>query len=520
MKRLLTILILTTFSTVGFSQTEYPTGLVMDDEEYNKLPFTSSNIQIETGQKSISSKVDLSPYCPEIRHQGDIASCVGWSAGYGAMTIERAIKNGWTDKRQISENANSALFIYNQINLGNCDMGITMPKALNLIKDKGNCLARDFDIDPNNCTKPVTDNLYTKAEPFRIEDYIPLFKNEAEAAEKIRNTKLVLAQNKPVIIGMRVLNNFYDIREGDSSWFPTIGNTGYAGGHAMVVVGYDDNRFARQGMNIAPNMRGAFKLMNSWGKNWGERGFIWVRYAHFAKHCKHAYAIMLADGEPIDFDLDTTTKDEATTSTEAPATDAADLRYLSGAFGFRQFTGIIDDNGPVFNEIDVNLEDGFYTLQGHQKAGDVFQLYVKSGFDNGYIYVFSVDATGKAEVHFPKSQEYNQAFQGKAESAMLLSGGSLLTIPAVDSGLRLTHRGKDHLVALFSTQKIRPKYIQYLCTKLSENKENPKEELLNLLQKFMVPTPDITYQRDFMGFDVGTRSEGKIIPILLTVEVN
>ena len=52
------------------------------------------------------------------------------------------------------------------------------------------------------------------------------------------------------------------------------------------------------------------------------------------------------------------------------------------------------------------------------------------------------------------------------------------------------------------------------------NKENPKEELLSLLQKFMVPTPDITYQRDFMGFDVGTRSEGKIVPILLTVEVN
>ncbi len=499
-----------------YGQAPYATGLILDDEEYDDLSHTSKNIQISTGQKSISRKVDLSSFCPEVRHQGDIASCVGWSAGYAAMTIERAIKNQWTDKNTISERANSALFIYNQIIEDNCNMGLTMPQALGLLQEKGNCLARDFDTDPNDCPKEVPDYLFEKAAAYRIEDYIPLFEKEAAAEEKIRNTKLVLAQKKPVIVGMKILNNFYNIGENVTSWFPSIGDTNYAGGHAMVVVGYDDDRFDKPGVPVPNDMKGAFKLMNSWGKNWGDRGFIWVRYAHFAEYCRHAYAIMLSDGKPIDFNLDTT-PEEKVEEAEVEA-EAAALRSLKGAFGFRQFTGKIENGAPVFIEADVQLMTDYYTL--HQQTGDIFQLYVQSGFDNGYIYVFSVDALGKAEIHFPKSEEYNEAFKGQNESALLLSSGSLLTIPSENSGLKLSHPGKDHLVVLFSTQKIKPKYIDYLCDQLSQQKDRLKNRLLELLDKFMVPLPDITYRQDQMGFDISTRSDGKIVPVVLTVNVN
>ncbi len=520
MKYLIVVLAVLFFPFTMNAQQRYPMGLVMDDEEYDKLPYMSENIQINTGQKSISRKVDLSPYCPEIRHQGDIASCVGWAVGYAAMTIERAIKNKWTGRQSISEKANSALFVYNQIIEGNCNLGVTMPKALNLIQEKGNCLAKDFDTDPNDCTKEASDFLYKKAEDYRIEDYIPLFKKSAPGDEKIRTTKLVLAQNKPVIVGMRVLTNFYNIQDGDESWFPTIGNTTYAGGHAMVVVGYDDDRFARPDREISDDMKGAFKLMNSWGKNWGENGYIWIRYAHYAEYCKHAYAIMLAEGAPIDFNMDTTPEEIAEQTVAVETEDpGASLNYLAGSFGFRQFTGQMDNGAPVFEEAGVELENGFYRLGGTPRVGDIFQLYVQSGFDNGYIYVLSVDPQGKAEVHFPKSEEYNESFEGEDESALLLSSGSLLTIPSINSGLQLKHPGRDFLVVLFSTQKIKGKYLDFLCGQLSENKSQLQEQLKSLLGKFMVPGPDITYQKNQMGFEVSTRSEGKIVPIVLSVDV-
>jgi hypothetical protein len=520
MKYLLVVLAVLYFPINIYAQQSYPMGLVLDDDEYDRLPYISENIQVNSGQKSISRKVDLSPYCPEIRHQGDIASCVGWASGYAAMTIERAIKNKWTEKKKISENANSALFIYNQIIEGNCNLGVTMPKALGLIQEKGNCLAKDFDTDPNDCTKEIPSSLYSKAQNYRIEDYIPLFKKAAPADEKVRTTKLVLAQNKPVIVGMRVLTNFYNIQDGDESWFPTIGNTTYAGGHAMVVVGYDDDRFARPGREISDDMKGAFKLMNSWGKNWGQDGYIWIRYAHFAEYCKHAYAIMLAEGAPIDFNMDMTPEQAAEQTAEVvPEDEGTGLRSLAGSFGFRQFTGTIENGMPVFQEAKVQLENGAYRLGGVPRVGDIFQLYVQSGFDNGYIYVLSVDPMGKAEVHFPKSEAYNEAFQGEEESALLMSSGSLLTIPAQDAGLQLKHSGRDYLVVLFSTQKIKAKYLDFLCGQLSENKFQLQDQLMSILGKFIVPAADITYEKNRMGFEVSTRSEGKIVPIVLSVDI-
>jgi hypothetical protein len=48
------------------------------------------------------------------------------------------------------------------------------------------------------------------------------------------------------------------------------------GGHAMLVVGYDDSKKA-------------FKLLNSWGTNWGDHGYTWVDYEFFRHVVTEAY---------------------------------------------------------------------------------------------------------------------------------------------------------------------------------------------------------------------------------------
>ena len=45
------------------------------------------------------------------------------------------------------------------------------------------------------------------------------------------------------------------------------------GGHAVVAVGYDDNR------KIGSN-KGALLIRNSWGKEWGDRGYGWLPYEY------------------------------------------------------------------------------------------------------------------------------------------------------------------------------------------------------------------------------------------------
>ncbi|MEZ5039864.1 MAG: C1 family peptidase [Saprospiraceae bacterium] len=506
----------------------YPTGLLLDDEDYESQTFTSTNIQFD-GSKALTRRVDLEPYCPEVRHQGEISSCVGWSSGYAALTIERAIANGWTNKQQITENANSALFVFNQVQKIDCDNGIVISKALQVLQERGNCLAREFDFDVNDCSREASQTHFSSARQYQISDYIPLFKPDAPVEEKTQMLKRVLAQNKPVIVGMRILQNFLTIQEGDDNWWPTIGNKTPAGGHAMVVIGFDDDKF--KSPNPDPNMAGAFKLMNSWGKNWGDRGFIWVRYAHFAEYCRYAFAIMLKNGEPINLEEDPesltvdteqpTTQSNPNITSENPnlaTTTSRKLLSLSGSFGFQQFTGEWYNNKPVFEEAKVQLNNGYYTLEGTPKTGDKFQLYAKNGFDNGYIYVFSVDAVGKTEVHFPKTQANNVKIQSR-ESAMVMSGGAQLNIPGGNRVLTLTQPGDDYLVVLFSTQKI-TQDIQVFCDMLLSDTHALVQSIYDKLGEWMVTPTDVTYAKKEMGFEVSTRSDGKIVPLILKVNVS
>jgi len=501
-------------SFTGFGQEYFPMGLEMDEAAYEQLSFTSENIQSSTGRKSMDSAIDLTPYCPEIRKQGKIASCVGWAVGYGALTIERAIKNGWTNQAVISENASSALFIYNQLSNGACEQGISIINALNLVQQQGNCLAYDFDHDINDCSVSVTQDIQTKAKDNKIEDYLPLFRVKATAAKKIKSVKAVLAQKKPVIIGMKVRKNFYQIKKGQSRWWPNIGNTNYAGGHAMVVVGFDDTKFKKFGQTLTKNQEGGFKLMNSWGADWGEDGYIWVSYDDFAKFCRHGFAILLSDGNNMDF-----TKAEPTaekTERRVVATTTSQPQ-LSGTFQFKQYQGW--DNGHVFKSIPIQIKDNTYRLNTTRQIGEKFQLQVENGFKEGYIYVFTIDETGKGEIHFPRSIAYSSKFVGENESALLLAENSVLTIPTTDKVLELTQIGTDQLVVLFSVKKIVPDYLQFLVQELAINRNQLASTLHQILGKFMIPTSDIIYQKEQMGFEAKTSSGGKIVPIILSVSV-
>ncbi|MEM9992122.1 MAG: C1 family peptidase [Bacteroidota bacterium] len=492
---------------VLLAQQNYATGMLFEDSHYDSLSTMSQDIE---GAKSLPLKVDLTPYCPAIRHQGDIFSCVGWSVGYAVLTIERAIQNNWLDKKYITENAYSALFVYNQIKSKNCHTGAQITAALELLEHKGNCLARHFDFDPNDCETLPDSSVLQAAQVHTISHYIKLFEQKDANDLKVRKVKQVLAHQKPVIIGMKVLRNFYELKNA-RFWWPNIGDQTFAGGHAMCVVGYDDEQKA-------------FRLMNSWGKNWGNEGFIWVKYQHFAEYCKYAYAIFLEQGGTIDFSEQQSSEiSEPSYEVAAPTSQLPPLmrpiRELNGSFVFQRFEGWGSDQRPVFESMPVFFDQKSYHLKGQYFRGDRFQLLAETGFDNGYVYAFSIDAVGKTAVHFPKHERLNKKFARQYESALLLSGGSKLTIPSATKVLKLTQMGNDYLVCLFSEKRIKPRYIRYLCATLGQHPNNIWKTLENLLGEHLIPLHDIHYEMDAMRFAVQTRSKGSIVPVVLRVLV-
>lgn len=264
-------------------QAQFPTGIQLKDEvEHDSLAGTI--ISLETGAE-LPKGVDLSPYCPTAGHQGDIQSCVGWAAGYAAMTIQHAIQDERTDKREINRLAFSPHFIYNQIKLDGCNSNSRIYEALRFLQKKGNCHKRDFPVDTNNCQSLPSTMVQHRARFYRIKEYQKLFSQDSKAEEKCQLVKQALSLNFPVVIGMKINQHFATLSFGDQYWWPKIGNTAPAGGHALVVVGYDESR-------------SAFLLFNSWGEEWGNKGYIWMQYEAFAKFCKYGYIFSIFSSPP------------------------------------------------------------------------------------------------------------------------------------------------------------------------------------------------------------------------------
>jgi len=61
--------------------------------------------------------------------------------------------------------------------------------------------------------------------------------------------------------------------------FPTTGES-IAGGHAVVVVGYDDTKKIQNTNPGGVEATGAFLIRNSWGTGWGQAGYGWLPYEY------------------------------------------------------------------------------------------------------------------------------------------------------------------------------------------------------------------------------------------------
>ena len=205
-------------------------------------------------------KIDLSQYLPEVRSQGKQGSCVAWATGYYLKSFQENIERFRNGSASNDQNMSPA-YLFNQIKVNPCD-GAVVQRALDTLAKQGITIWNQIPYDQNNCDQqPTTDQLFQAANN-RIESYHYL-----EEGNVFLQAKAFLNQDQPIVIAVSIDRTYFGAKDvnGDSAYRKFRTNQG---GHAMLVVGYDD-------------AKNAFKAVNSWGKNWGDQGFVWIDYKAF-----------------------------------------------------------------------------------------------------------------------------------------------------------------------------------------------------------------------------------------------
>ncbi|MDE1727436.1 MAG: C1 family peptidase, partial [Thaumarchaeota archaeon] len=147
------------------------------------------------------------------------------------------------------------------------DAGSSISTSVQVLSGNGVCDEKLWPYDITKFAVQPPANCYAASAP-----------NKAITYKKVANAiipsllKQCIADGFPFIFGFTVYESFESDQVATTGIVPmpskdATGNINeqVVGGHAVMAVAYDDSKKA-------------FKCRNSWGTNWGQKGYFWIPY--------------------------------------------------------------------------------------------------------------------------------------------------------------------------------------------------------------------------------------------------
>lgn len=145
---------------------------------------------------------------------------------------------------------------------------------LSFLANTGTVSAAILPFDSPNLTPSVY-----SAVKYKIKNYIKLFQSTTRPQQKLYDLRKAIMRGNPVVVEMQITNEFKNLRQ-TRFWQANTGDITAAGTQFLVVVGYDEERKA-------------VELLNSWGREWGNGGYIWISYDDFGALATNGYVLVL-----------------------------------------------------------------------------------------------------------------------------------------------------------------------------------------------------------------------------------
>ncbi len=253
-------------------------GLIIDDDTFKWIETLPRE---EATRTKLPVRASLEKYCPSALDQSNTSMCVSFSLST-IRTIIYARNKNITDINEINTNRFSPTFLYylfKDTEDVDCTRGLGYD-GLEFMIDYGLPFSSDVE---ENSFHPYSDKMICNYYPYSYKDIISdivkgsryalnkesirlcgLSIGESKFAVSHRMVKSALYFGNPCLIGANFGDHFY-IENNDG--FNKLGGKESSMGHAMVIIGYDDEKFG-----------GSYRVMNSYGNDWQDNGKTWIRY--------------------------------------------------------------------------------------------------------------------------------------------------------------------------------------------------------------------------------------------------
>jgi C1A family cysteine protease/PKD repeat protein len=250
---------------------EHGTGLAPPSSEGWQSMVGSLNVldSVEADMESIPSSIDLStePTFPAVGNQASQPSCAAWAATYYAYGFAEATDLGWTGASSGSPSQlMSPGWTYNKVN-GWRDSGSSMDGNMFVIRDWGAATLATMPYDDSEDLDWGSPSAFREAPAHRADEvfYIPY-----TGATTVDTIKALVSEGALVTFGLDALQ--YGSGFADGNFILSAAEySSYVLNHAQTIVGFDDS--------VADDGDvGAFRVVNSWGAEWGDDGFYWFTY--------------------------------------------------------------------------------------------------------------------------------------------------------------------------------------------------------------------------------------------------
>jgi hypothetical protein len=474
------------------------TGLIYNPSTLRGVPYKAK--LTSQSYKSMPAAVSLENFCPEPGDQGPYGTCVAFASAYHLRTILYNKVMSEAGQLRNKSLVFSPSYVYEQIKEegdADCQGGSDPVMAFELMKNLG---AATTATCPYACGSNVSTDAMLEGLDFRIADYQILYlPDETNESFKINAVKKALSEGYPCLLGFIVAESFYQTGPVWREQASDDGPTGKHGRHAMCIVGYNDQKEG-----------GAFRIMNSWGNAWADKGFVWVPYADFAK-----YALLAIQAYPAPLEETPVPAPSPAPPQPTPVDPVLDV-ILSGEASFQLNTGeimsanrVLTRNLVVEEEVPVTGESLVaYRMDQAYGSGTRFRFFITTNSES-YIYAFATDLSGKVNKILPFADNMSPHIGANSQVAF----PSETKIVKMDS-----NPGTDYMLILFAQE---PLNAEVMLQEMNKTRAGLSSKINAALGNKLIAPANINYAIDKIGFEVkNTNHKGTVVPLMVEITHN